>query len=167
MLDRRLRIFASRVADWRAADLLGFVWITIMRQMQESERKGQSRKRSMRASNQRDDGSERSEREVRVARFKKVTEQLLPERARKERWPLRLDHCFKRVCLDFAFGDVWYHHCAKPAERNLTGEALERAVRCGEELLAGDRALLELRNRMSLGFRGKERTRDDRLEKGV
>ena len=39
-------------------------------------------------------------REEQVRRFKQITERELPERARRELWPLRLDHCFKRVCLD-------------------------------------------------------------------
>lgn len=68
-----------------------------------------------------------------------MTERVLPERAREERWPLRLDHCFKRVCLDYAFGDVWYKHLSKPAERHLAGDDLERGVRCAEELAVGDR----------------------------
>ncbi len=96
-------------------------------------------------------------REVRVVRFKELTERVLPERARHYGWPLRLDHCFKRVCLDYAFEDVWYRHLAKPAERHLEGDALERAVRCAEELAVGDRELLEARNRLSLRYRGKQR----------
>lgn len=93
----------------------------------------------------------------RIARFKQVTEVLLPLRAREERWPLRLDHCFKRVCLDHAFQDVWYRHLPKPAESNLAGDALQRALSCAEDLLRGDRDLLNERNRASLHWRGKLR----------
>lgn len=96
-----------------------------------------------------------SEREEMVARFKELTERVLPEVARRQGWPLRLDHCFKRVCLDFACGDVWYRHVRKPAEKHLEGEALVRAVRCAEELAVGGRELLAERNGMSLGWRGK------------
>lgn len=92
-----------------------------------------------------------------MVRFKELTEQVLPERAREQGWPLRLDHCFKRVCLDYACGDVWYKHVAKPAERHLEGEALERAVRCAEELAVRDRGLLEARNAISLDYRGKSK----------
>ena len=98
-----------------------------------------------------------SGREEMVARFKELTERVLPELAREQGWPLRLDHCFKRVCLDYACGDVWYKHVARPAERHLEGEALERAVRCAEELVAGNRALLGERNEMSLRWRGKSK----------
>ena len=90
-----------------------------------------------------------------ITRFKLLTEQLLPQRAREQRWPLRLDHCFKRVCLDHAFGDVWYRHLNKPAERHISGEPLLRALRCAEDLLADNGTLLKQRNRESLRWRGK------------
>lgn len=93
----------------------------------------------------------------RIARFKLLTEQLLPARARAKRWPIRLDHCFKRVCLDHAFHGVWYHHLDKPAERHIGGEPLARALCCAEELLADDGTLLRLRNQESLRWRGKLR----------
>lgn len=92
-----------------------------------------------------------------IARFKQLTEAALPARAREARWPIRLDHCFKRICLDYAFGDVWYNHLPRPAERHLAGEPLQRAIQCAEDLLAGDRALLDQRNTESLRYRGKLR----------
>ncbi len=95
------------------------------------------------------------ERPARVARFKELTERTLPELARRQRWPIRLDHCFKRICLDHAFGDVWYNHLPRPAERHLQGEPLLRAVACAEALALGDRALLNERNAASLRWRGK------------
>ena len=90
-----------------------------------------------------------------IARFKQLTEGLLPARARQDHWPIRLDHCFKRICLDHAFNDVWYHHLKKPAERHISGEPLRRALTCAEDLLAGTRALLDERNCASLSYRGK------------
>ncbi len=98
-----------------------------------------------------------ADRAAQIARFKYLTEVALPERARAERWPLRNDHCFKRVCLDFAVEDVWYRHVRKPAERHIAGEALDRAVRCAEELLREGEGLLRQRNRESLQHRGKLR----------
>ncbi len=92
-----------------------------------------------------------------IARWKYLTEVALPQRALQEHWPLRLDHCFKRVCLDYTFGGVWYRFLAKPAERNLTGDALVRAVQCAEEILQEGRPLLVTRNRESLLYRGKLR----------
>lgn len=96
-----------------------------------------------------------TEREQLIARFKELTEVELPARAREERWPIRLDHCFKRICLDHAFGDVWYKHLKKPAEKNIGGGPLRLAVACGEEILAEGRSTLQKRNEASLTYRGK------------
>ncbi len=96
----------------------------------------------------------------RVARFKALTEEILPALARENRWPIRLDHCFKRICLDHAFGDVWYKHLARPAERHLEGEALRRALACAEELASQGLPVLRERDAASLRLRGKHPKRD-------
>lgn len=93
-----------------------------------------------------------------IAHFKHLTEVALPALAREHRWPIRLDHCFKRICLDAAFGDVWYNHLPRPAERHLTGEPLARAIHCAEAIAAEGLPALTLRNAESLRFRGKART---------
>ncbi len=100
-------------------------------------------------------GADDSSRAATLVRFKYLTEAALPARARAEHWPIRLDHCFKRICLDHAFADVWYRHLAKPAERHLSGDPLQRATRCAEDLLTGARTLLDERNTASLRYRGK------------
>ena len=92
-----------------------------------------------------------------IARFKHLTEVDLPSQARAQHWPLRLDHCFKRVCLDYAFQDVWYKHLKKPAERHIVGEPLRRALECAEQIAADGEALLRTRNTESLRYRGKLR----------
>ncbi len=89
------------------------------------------------------------------ARFKQLTELDLPAHARLHRWPLRLDHCFKRVCLDWACGGCWYGHIARPAEQHLAGDTLRRAVQCAEDLLTGGLETLTIRNQASLRWRGK------------
>ena len=90
-----------------------------------------------------------------VARFKELTEEVLPAMARESRWPIRFDHCFKRICLDWAFGDVWYHHLPRPAERHLQGDALGRALACADEIAEGGQSVLEERDAASLRWRGK------------
>lgn len=92
-----------------------------------------------------------------IARFKHLTETVLPALAREQRWPIRLDHCFKRICLDHAFGGVWYDFLPRPAERHLQGIALERAVACAVEIAAEGRRVLDQRNAASLRYRGKLR----------
>ena len=50
-----------------------------------------------------------------IPRFKHLTEQALPTQAHLHHWPIRLDHCFKRICLDHAFQDIWHHHIPRSA----------------------------------------------------
>ena len=97
------------------------------------------------------------DRTTQLALFKHLTEVALPAKARAERWPIRFDHCFKRICLDHAFADVWYNHLPKPAERYIAGEPLNRAVQGANDLLTGDLLLLQERNQASLRYRGKLR----------
>ncbi len=106
-------------------------------------------------SERKDKAAQSPEEQAAVARWKQLTEHILPAHAREQHWPIRLDHCFKRICLDHAFGDVWYAHLPKPAERHLRGAPLARAVACAEALAAGDRPLLDRRNAESLRYRGK------------
>ncbi len=101
--------------------------------------------------------SDDSNRATQIAEWKRLTEQVLPALAAEHRWPLRLDHCFKRVCLDHTFGDVWYRHVKKPAELHIEGEALERALLCARELAEQGEPLLRERNDSSLRFRSKGR----------
>ena len=93
-----------------------------------------------------------------ITQFKRLTEATLPALAREHHWPIRLDHCFKRICLDHAFNDVWYHHLPRPGERHLAGEPLARAISCAEAIAAEGLPTLTLRNAESLRFRGKTRT---------
>ncbi len=90
-----------------------------------------------------------------IARFKRLTEEILPALAREHHWPIRLDHCFKRICLDHAFEDVWYHHLKRPAERHIEGEPLLRALTCAEDLALQGLPFLNVRNQASLSYRGK------------
>ena len=90
-----------------------------------------------------------------IARFKHLTEAVLPALAREHRWPLRLDHCFKRVCLDYAFEDVWYNHLKRPAERHIGGEPLARALAAAEQIAAEGLPTLKAMNLASLRYRGK------------
>jgi hypothetical protein len=97
-------------------------------------------------------------REALEHRWRDLTGDDLPARAREERWPLRQDHCFMRVLLDDACGGRWYDHVeGRPAYRHLDADRLERAVATGEELLASDdgRAMLERLDDQSLRWRGK------------
>jgi len=90
-----------------------------------------------------------------LALFKQLTEDLLPARARVESWPIRFDHCFKRICLDAAFQDIWYRHLKKPAERHIEGDALVRATEAAGRILTEGRPALDHLNRLSLKYRNR------------
>ena len=88
-----------------------------------------------------------------LARWLDLTRRVLPDMAAAERWPIRLDHCFMRVCLDHAIGQRWDRVVAKPAIRNLDDEQLLRAVACAERIVA-DPTTLPALNDASLAMRG-------------
>lgn len=99
--------------------------------------------------------SKEQSREDQITEWKHLTEHVLPAFAKEHRWLLRLDHCFKRVTLDYAFQDVWYKHLQKPAERNIEGETLTRALACARDIAEQGEPLLRARNQESLAYRGK------------
>lgn len=94
---------------------------------------------------------------AKLSRWKHLTETLLPTRAQQLHWPIKLDHCFKRITLDHATNDIWYNHLPRPAERHLSGPTLDRALAAAESLLTGDQTLLDQLNQASLQHRGKLR----------
>ncbi|GAA0566701.1 hypothetical protein GCM10009416_00860 [Craurococcus roseus] len=74
--------------------------------------------------------------------------------ATAEGWPISLDHCFMRVCLDAAFGRPWHEAVRRPAVRHMTDADLARAVAVAERIAAVP-SLLPGLNAESLRLRGK------------
>jgi len=96
-----------------------------------------------------------------LERYRRLVGVELPERARRDGWVLRLDHCFGRVLLDAAVGGCWYDVLDRrsAAYRQLDDARLAHAVTLGERLLAeGDPLLREL-DAQSLAWRGKPQKR--------
>ena len=89
-----------------------------------------------------------------LARWFDLTRRVLPGMAAAEGWPIRLDHCFMRVCLDAAFGQPWHDAVRRPAVRHMTEAELARAVSVAEGVAADPAMLFEL-NAESLRLRGK------------
>ncbi len=79
---------------------------------------------------------------------------MLPGLAAAHRWPIRLDHCFMRVCLDHAVGRRWDQVVRRPAVRHLTDGELARAVAVADAI-ERDPACLPGLNAASLRMRGK------------
>lgn len=88
-----------------------------------------------------------------VARWLTLTREVLPGMAAAHGWPIRLDHCFMRVCLDHAIGRRWDTVVARPAIRHLDPAQFSRAVACAEAIIA-DPTLLPALNNASLAMRG-------------
>ena len=91
-----------------------------------------------------------------LARWLDLTRTTLPGMAAAHTWPIRLDHCFMRVCLDAAIGRPWHEAVRRPAVRHLTDAQLAAAVDVAERV-ARDPASLPALNEASLRLRGKLR----------
>ena len=84
-----------------------------------------------------------------------LTREELPKASATRDWPVHLDHCFQRICLDHACGGCWYDHIkSRPAYKAAPDAILRKAVRFAEDILQ-DRTDLHALNRQSLIWRGK------------
>ena len=89
-----------------------------------------------------------------MARWTELTRDVLPRMAAAQRWPIHLDHCFMRVCLDAALGAPWTRAVARPAIHHMDDRQLAAAVRVAEGIVAAPDTLVPL-NRRSLAGRGR------------
>ncbi|MEJ6398652.1 hypothetical protein [Yoonia sp. 208BN28-4] len=84
-----------------------------------------------------------------------LTKTALPQAAKGRDWPVQLDHCFQRICLDHACGGCWYDTITdRPAYKKAPDDILTRAVQLAQDILA-DHSDLHALNRQSLIWRGK------------
>ena len=70
-----------------------------------------------------------------VERWHLLTREILPAMAREEKWPIRFDHCFMRVCLDDAMGRPWTEVVRRPAIDQMSDAQLAAAVRSAEGIV--------------------------------
>ena len=101
-----------------------------------------------------DDGS----RDARIERWLLLTREILPAMAAGEGWPIRLDHCFMRVCLDEAMGRPWTEVVRRPAIATMSDDELAAAIRIAEGIVAQPDTLRVL-NQRSLQRRRAARSR--------
>ena len=100
-----------------------------------------------------------TERERLVAHWLKLTREVLPGMAAEHHWPIRLDHCFMRVCLDNTLRRPWHEAVRRPAIRHLELSQLQDAVAIAEGIVA-DPARLPALNDASLDWRRASRAKD-------
>ena len=96
---------------------------------------------------------------VLLTEYRRLVREELPAAARKNGWPLRLDHCFARVILDALFDGCWYEHldrhCKRSAESQLDARQLRRAVALARGMLHGGAGEVRRLDAQSLRWRGK------------
>lgn len=87
-----------------------------------------------------------------AATWNNLVRDKLPNMATHNNWPISLDHCFMRVCLDTVCGQPWHLAIKRPAIRHLTDEQLKRAMEVAQGLIL-DPASLDTLNRQSIEWR--------------
>lgn len=86
------------------------------------------------------------------ATYKELLNHQLPE---KYTYPVRYNHCFNRIVLDWLFSDCWYHHLdkKKTAISQLNAHQLQSAINRMNQWLSNQQILIE-DNQRSLRYRG-------------
>jgi len=82
-----------------------------------------------------------------------LADERLPARAAAtESYPVRFDHCFRRIAYDTATGQEWDEAASRPFYRNATRPQLLRAARA-LRVMAASPAACRAWNRESIGYR--------------
>ena len=95
-----------------------------------------------------------------VARWQTLTREILPAMAADHHWPIRLDHCFMRVCLDEAFGSPWTARIERPAVRTMSDAELRRSIAVAERIVAAPELLAILNEKSLAGRRARHHAVD-------
>jgi hypothetical protein len=77
---------------------------------------------------------------------------VLPSLAIKYKWPIRFDHCFRRVIYDTLCQSKWDDHIPAPAIHNMTHTQLIDCLTICKSIIHKPDCLPEL-NTLSLGYR--------------
>lgn len=85
------------------------------------------------------------------ATYKELLNHQLPQ---KYTHPVRYNHCFNRIVLDWLFSDCWYHHLdkKKTAISQLNNQQLQAAIHRMQQWLSDQQLLIE-DNEKSLRYR--------------
>lgn len=84
-----------------------------------------------------------------------LAERQLPTQAASGEYPVRYDHCFKRIAYDVAVGAQWDTDVTPPLYKNASPEQMRRAVEVLREMLA-DPERAAAYNRRSLRYRDEQ-----------
>ena len=88
-----------------------------------------------------------------VDEMNRLAEDVLPEIAgENDRYPVRFDHCFKRIAYDAAVGDRWDREVQRPFYRHATDQQIRRAIQTLKEMVDSPVRAADL-NEQSLAYR--------------
>ncbi|WP_158666547.1 GCN5-related N-acetyltransferase [Salinibacter altiplanensis] len=87
-----------------------------------------------------------------VRTMERLAEEVLPAKAASGNYPVRFDHCFKRIAYDMAVGAKWDAEVARPFYEHASREQVRRAVDVLRKM-ARDPARAAEYNRRSLRYR--------------
>jgi hypothetical protein len=81
-----------------------------------------------------------------------LSEEVLPEKAEDGDYPVRFDHCFKRIAFDRATQAKWDTVVNRPFYENATSRQMKKAVKALKEMARSPARAREL-NKASLRYR--------------
>ena len=81
-------------------------------------------------------------------------EETFPFVAKRYGWPIRFNHCFRRVIYDTLCQDRWDKHIASPAIDNMTPIQIVDCLTICDSIMQSPDSLIELNN-LSLSYRIK------------
>lgn len=85
--------------------------------------------------------------------LRRLSEEALPRLARETgQYPVRFDHCFKRIAYDYAAGEKWDQAVDRPFYKNASIEQLQTALEALERM-EEDPGAAEVLNDQSLSYR--------------
>ncbi len=90
--------------------------------------------------------------------YLRLTNQVLPERAKRRHWVITENHCFQRIILDHHFGGPWYDYLPKrnqPAYQQLRNDQLGWCVYFAYQMYFAADDQVRSWNADSLAFRKK------------
>jgi len=90
--------------------------------------------------------------------YKELFNVTLPNIAKYENWPIRLNHCFMRVALDTYWQCCWYDKLdqKKGALKSMTVPQIENVIVVGQKMTTKGKSYVIDLNRQSLFYRGKQ-----------
>jgi hypothetical protein len=84
----------------------------------------------------------------------RLADEVLPAlaQAESETYPVRFDHCFRRIAYDYAAGQKWDEVVESPFYKNASGAQLRRAIQALETMIRQPGKADDL-NEQSLSYR--------------